>query len=46
MIGDLLLSIKTWFKELVCIHDYKGVKAFGSHNNYIMCTKCGRVKKG
>ena len=42
--GDLILWIKTWFKENFCIHDYKA-KEMGIFGEIVyICKKCGRIK--
>lgn len=46
MIGDIILYLRTLFKQTFCIHDYKyksmeiGIQMFTSRK----CTKCKREK--
>ncbi len=43
MIGDIILAIKTWWKQnITCIHHY--VRQGGCGWTYDKCTKCGRTK--
>lgn len=43
MIGDLILSIKRFFKQhFFCIHEYKYYHC-GTDYHYIMCKKCGKL---
>lgn len=46
MIGDIYLSLKSWFKQQACIHDYGAYKEphcrVEGYSNYQECKKCGR----
>ena len=43
MIGNWILAIKQWWKQLWCIHDYKEIETLNF--NFRQCTKCGRIEK-
>lgn len=43
MIGDLILAIKEWWKQLWCVHEYRS--HIRSNFRYAQCIKCGRMKK-
>lgn len=42
MIGDIILAIKTWWKQLWCIHKYEWRGKLDWR--YEECKKCGRLK--
>lgn len=42
MLGDIILWLKSFKKELFCIHEY-GIRWIGTQC-YKSCKKCGRVK--
>lgn len=42
MIGDIILIIKRFFKQLFCIHNYRCYHC-GTDYNYIKCNKCGKL---
>lgn len=45
MIGDLILSVQLWFKQLGCIHEYVIIpdKIFGRFDRK-ECKKCNRSR--
>lgn len=55
MIGDLILSwrrlrtaaryhLSTWFRRLVCVHDYVGKRTPARAFTWRQCLKCGRTR--
>lgn len=47
MIGEIILSIKSFLKQNMCVHEYKydgHIDAYGDMFNFEKCTKCGRQK--
>ena len=44
MLGDLILSIKKWWKQFICIHEYV-YKELPADCSFFRCKKCGRIKK-
>ena len=46
MIWDILYSIRDWWKEFTCKHEYEEriVKCI-PYYHYWECVKCGRVKR-
>ena len=42
MIGDLILAIKEWWKQLWCMHEYRS--HIRSNFRYAQCIKCGKMK--
>lgn len=42
MIGDIILAIRQWWKQLWCIHEYKP----NSHLDFRtrQCVKCGKLE--
>lgn len=43
MIGDWILAIKQWWKQLWCIHDYKTHYVHQAGRSYEECSKCERI---
>lgn len=43
MIGDLIKTIREFFRQMFCLHEYRYIETFDS--GFFRCKKCGRIKK-
>lgn len=43
MICNIIVNIKQWIKQNLCIHDYRPTY-YGDQKCYRQCVKCGRIK--
>lgn len=47
MFGDIVIAVKVWVKQQICLHTYKWVNASyrtnGSCSDFQECTKCERI---
>lgn len=48
MFGDMYLTIKEWFKQQTCIHEYGPYREppcrVDGYSDYQECKKCGRFR--
>ena len=45
MIGDIILKIKTFFKQhILCIHEYKHIHRHDTGGSFENCVKCDKIK--
>jgi hypothetical protein len=45
MIGDLILWLKSAWKEQTCIHKYEWIYRHDTGGSFEMCAKCERIRE-